>query len=194
MNSPSKDKTARYISIVTQAPLLIAVLLILISIFQFDEFPYPYFSLSFVLLPMVPTISIFAYSRHLNENHVEIANRKDRFLPYIVSLVSFGLLFVLISMTDGPVLFLFISSCYFVGTLLLFFVNFIYKISVHAAGISIFASIIVYVFGIPGLLSLILIPIVIWSRYYEKKHTASQLILGSIIGLTVPILLSLIYL
>ena len=173
---------------------MIAVLLILVSILQFDRFPYPYFFLSFILLPVIPTISIFIYSRHLNENHVEIENRKDRFLPYVVSLVSFGLLFILIPLTSGPILFLYISSCYFIGTLLLFFVNFFYKISVHAAGISIFSSTIVCIFGMIGLPSLILIPIVIWSRYHEKKHTASQLILGFSIGFIVPILLSFIYL
>ncbi|HML05755.1 MAG TPA: phosphatase PAP2 family protein, partial [Methanobacterium sp.] len=41
----------------------------------------------------------------------------------------------------------------------------------------------IYVFGPLGLVFSLIIPLVMWSRLYLKKHTVSQVIMGAVLGL-----------
>jgi membrane-associated phospholipid phosphatase len=71
---------------------------------------------------------------------------------------------------------------YFAGTLCLFFINLYWKISIHTMGIAGPTTVLIFVFGYWGALLGLLLPPVIWSRVYLKKHTAAQAITGAILG------------
>lgn len=66
----------------------------------------------------------------------------------------------------------------FALTLVLFLVSLSKKISLHMAYSTLFALLIIYVFGWAFWPILILIPLVAWSRYYSMRHTWKQLIAG----------------
>jgi hypothetical protein len=82
----------------------------------------------------------------------------------------------------APLLTTVVMFGYFVGTLFLFFINLYWKISIHTMGIAGPTTVLVFVFGYWGALLGLLLPPVIWSRVYLKKHTVAQAITGAILG------------
>jgi membrane-associated phospholipid phosphatase len=71
---------------------------------------------------------------------------------------------------------------YFAGTLFLFLVNLRWKISIHTMGIAGPTTVLIFVFGYWGALLALLLPPVIWSRVYLKKHTVAQALAGAAVG------------
>ena len=71
---------------------------------------------------------------------------------------------------------------YFAGTFFLFFVNLWWKISIHTMGIAGPTIVLIVVFGYWGALLALLLPPVIWSRIYLKKHTVAQALGGAAVG------------
>ena len=71
--------------------------------------------------------------------------------------------------------------CYGSNTLIVFFINLKWKISIHAMGVTGPTTALIFInplFFIFGLLS----PLVMWSRVTLKKHTLGQVLGGSILG------------
>jgi len=84
--------------------------------------------------------------------------------------------------TGAPPLTSALMVCYLNNTLIVLLFSLFWKISIHAMGISGPATALIYLFGWPGLLFSLLVPLVVWSRLHLKRHTPSQLIIGTILG------------
>ena len=67
-------------------------------------------------------------------------------------------------------------------TLLMSIINLRWKISAHAAAMAGFAVLCFYLVGILGMLFLLGIPLMIWSRVLLHRHTLGQTIAGSLLG------------
>lgn len=63
-------------------------------------------------------------------------------------------------------------------TLLVFLVSLSKKISLHMAYATLFALMIIYLFGWNFWPTLLIIPLIAWSRYYLMRHTINQLLAG----------------
>jgi membrane-associated phospholipid phosphatase len=61
-------------------------------------------------------------------------------------------------------------------------INLHWKISIHAMGIAGPLTALIYLFGLPGLILTLIVPLVGWSRVYLKRHTPWQVIIGTILG------------
>lgn len=71
--------------------------------------------------------------------------------------------------------------CYGTNTLIVFFINLKWKISVHAMGVA--GPAIALMFFTPlGFFLGLLTPLVMWSRISLKKHTRNQVLAGSVLG------------
>ncbi|MCX6807131.1 MAG: phosphatase PAP2 family protein [Candidatus Berkelbacteria bacterium] len=62
--------------------------------------------------------------------------------------------------------------------LALFIINMRRKVSLHAAGVTAFALVVLALFGWSFWLVIVLIPVVFWSRFYLLRHTKKQLLAG----------------
>jgi len=86
-----------------------------------------------------------------------------------------------------------ISLSYFFSMLILFFINFKSKISLHAAGVSITSMVLILNFKLIGVISLVLVPFVWWLRLKLKAHNIEQLLWGSFVGFVVTDIVFLVF-
>jgi membrane-associated phospholipid phosphatase len=106
----------------------------------------------------------------------------DRSQPLLVATISFFIGTAVLLFVRAPPLTTTIMLGYSVGTLFIFFVNLRWKISAHAMGIAGPTVVLLFAFGPWGMLLGLLLPLVIWSRMYLKKHTLAQTLAGSVAG------------
>ena len=182
----NRKKIAKCVSAITQAPI---VALILLSIIYASHAFVSQVSmvLGVIFLTVIPILRIFTWSKYIGETHGNISNKSDRLVPYIVSIISYFIYWVILICLNSDKVLTFVAVSYSIGTLVLFIINMWCKVSAHASGVAIACSLLICIFGIYGLISLLILPVVLWSRFTLKKHTWSQLILGMCTGFVVPI-------
>jgi membrane-associated phospholipid phosphatase len=135
------------------------------------------------------------WAKRTNANDVDVPARTERNHPLLFASASYLIGFVVLVTVHAPLLTTAIMLGYSLGTLLLFFINLSWKISIHTMGIAGPTTVLVFVFGYWGLLLGLLLPPVIWSRIYLKKHTVAQAIAGAVLGfILTTIMLSLLLL
>ncbi|HKJ30275.1 MAG TPA: phosphatase PAP2 family protein [Balneolales bacterium] len=153
----------------------------------------------FTVLPF--GIVYYFKQKHYIQNF-DITERAERIRPFFVIIFSYatGLLTFFIwfhSPDDLPV---YIALCYIINAFIGVLITTKWKISVHSASIATFTAIIIYLhnyhffshdFSYADILvwsSLLLIPILMWSRIKLNLHTFIQTIAGAIIGFFITFL------
>ena len=189
MDGVENSKVPPAISLFTQAPVLVAVLITIIVVL--DGGLESYIS-SIILMSIIPLGAILFWSRRTGEGY-GITSRNDRRLPYIVTCISFTLNAMILYFYSGISSYFIISIQYLIGTMAMFALNFFTKLSVHAAGVSIFSYLSFQISPWLGAISIFLIPIVWWCRLIEKKHSLSELVLGSVVGYISPIVVAICF-
>lgn len=180
------DKIAQIISIVTQPPLLIFILTSMICFQDYSLTKFESYLVSVLLLTIVPISSIYLWSRHIGEKCGEISSRSKRLVPYTLSIASFCICVFLVSSLCYDPRYLLISLSLLISSIILLFLNFFIKISVHVSGVSLFCSIGGCLYQIWSIPLFLLIGLVFWSRHHLSKHTYDQMIYGTIVGFIVP--------
>lgn len=139
---------------------------------------------------LVLSIPIFYFLYALKKKKIsdwEMTGRQERYPIYLLSLLCGGLALIFVSVYGSRELFTLSLILYLVG-ILVTLINFFWKISTHTAGITsgalafnlLFPDAIYQIFYL-------LIPLVVWSRWEEKKHTFGQLLGGIVLGALVAV-------
>lgn len=181
-NYKSKERLANIISTLSNAPL--------IAIFIFFGLNYYFLrGADFVTVTLVCMCfavvipSIVAYVWIKNKNlEIDMPNKEDRLYPLLWILFSYLLGVIGLFIISAPLIIIVLMFCYFSNTLMVLLISLFWKISIHSVGVAGPVAFLIYVFGYPGLIFLILIPIVMWSRLFLKRHTFSQAIAGASLG------------
>ena len=191
MQHPKRFVYAKCISVATQAPFLVAILLLFIALADQTQETVLSATLSFTFISLLPFLIIVAFGKHANSSY-EIYDSKSRTILYVLSIILYLLNAALLVWFDASVICLFITACYLIGISGLLALNCFTKVSVHAAGIAIFISLCLCIFGTWGIITAPLLPIVIWARHVAGKHTMLQLLLGSAVGILIPVIICLL--
>jgi hypothetical protein len=142
------------------------------------------------LFIVITLIFLFLGKRLGKFSDYDISKREERpkFYSFIfllamcylgTSLFFRGLLFPLSIVTVGIVF----------GILVFDAVNYYVKASVHLAIATMFVTTIGILYGLHAAFSLIwILPLLMWSRVYLKRHTVIELLTGSILGLLLTLL------
>lgn len=181
-NYKAKERVANIISTLTNAPL--------IAIFIFIGLNYYFLSgADFITVTLVcmcfavVTPSIIAYTWIKNRNlEIDIPKKEDRLYPLLWIILSYLLGVIVLFIISAPAIITVLMFCYFFNTLVVLLISLFWKISIHSVGVAGPVAVLIYVFGYPGLIFLLLIPIVMWSRLFLKRHTRSQVIAGASLG------------
>ena len=142
--------------------------------------------LAILFLCIFPIIAIIYYFKQ-GRVDIWVSNQKQRTPFYIVAITGYILASIIFYLMQDTTLFV-LSIAYLGVTTAVTLGNFITKVSSHSAGVAGPIAAIFYVYGIPGLLLILLIPLVFWSRLKLNAHTLTQLSLGVIIGISVTLL------
>jgi len=119
----------------------------------------------------------------ITDFHIQV--REQRLKPYGVILICTALGLLIMHMGHAPQLMLLVAAAGWLQIALLFVVNLWWKISAHcaaAAGIGVLAIGTVGVAAWPLLLS---VPVIGWSRVRLQRHSVSQTIAGTGLGLLI---------
>lgn len=118
---------------------------------------------------------------------IDVSKRKERTNLYLMLYLLSLVYFVAAIFFKGISFPLSIVSFSIVLSILLFnIINHFMKISIHTSVASGFVTAITIIFGIEGLISTILIiPLITWSRIVLKRHTLKEALLGAVFGILI---------
>ena len=178
-----KRTLATTISYVTVPPIIALLMFALINSTVSTGVSFVALMLLTIFFAVLMPLSILIiWARRTHAPDLDISGMTERSQPLLVATVSFFFGTVVLLLIRAPALTTTIMLGYSVGTLFIFFVNLRWKISAHAMGIAGPTVVLLFVFGLWGVLLGLLLPLVIWSRVYLKKHTLAQALAGSVAG------------
>lgn len=176
-------RVARTATEVAQPPLVLSVLLVLASILENPVLPYVatgvVASLTICLIPFTVVV-LMARRGRLTDHHVGDKRQRRGVMLWTLgsALVGAGLL----AFMDTPLPLWGLIGGIFAGIVTLIVISPMWKVSGHAMTLGGATVTSLLMFGWAGLPVLIAAPLVCWSRVYLKDHSASQVIVGFLVG------------
>lgn len=182
-NNTSENNLARIISTVTHPPVISIPAFMILNYFLAgpDSFLVPTL-ISIIFGALIPILTSLFLIKKMHTD-LDITDRTKRTLPLILAISSYLIGFLVLYIVSAPAIVTAFMLIYGSNTLLILLINFYWKISIHAMGIAGPTAAFIYAFGISGAIIGIIIPFVMWSRVKLNKHTFSQVLAGSILGL-----------
>jgi membrane-associated phospholipid phosphatase len=152
-----------------------------------------YYAVAMTLIVIAPAAIYVLVSRQYDHKiDIDISNRADRPLPLM--LASLGALVggsMISNRLDSPSLLL-VSQTLVAMLLLLTVVSFVWKISIHTSTLAALVTVLVIFRGLELLPLYVLVFPVGWARLQLRQHTVAQLIGGSVLGVAVTYLSSIL--
>jgi membrane-associated phospholipid phosphatase len=100
----------------------------------------------------------------------------------LLSTVSYFFGTAVLLLIRAPLLVAVVTFGFGVVVLVIFIINLRWKISGHSMGVAVPTTVLAFVFGPWGLLCGLLLPPVMWSRVYLRRHTVAQVIAGALVS------------
>lgn len=174
---------ARIISDIRGYVVLIIPLFIIINYFTTGGNNFLELTLlCLIFAAFLPFIAILMWIKNKNLD-VDVSNKDERIFPLLIGVISSLMGVITLFIANAPTVIIAFMFCYFTTTLLILFITYFWKISVHAMGFAGITAAITYVFGYLGLLFGLPLLLVMWSRIYLQKHTPAQVIVGALTSL-----------
>lgn len=182
----SKKKIARIISEISNGFLtMILTPLLAIAISSLKIELKIIYCLAYLLATVLPYLILKKLGK---ASDYEFTKREER-PPYFVSLsLLFGLLFLLLRRYSIEPL-TNVSLCIFVVASVITMITFFWKISGHMTYSTLLFLTLVYLFSPYFLLLFLFSPFIAWSRIELEKHNLAQVIAGTLITVTICILI-----
>lgn len=182
-----KKQFAVFISYVAYAPIISIPAFAIINYYflNFNDFIVitTMCAIFTCILPVLFVLRWIEGKRHHGQKiDMDIPERKDRNYPLIIVILSYLAGTAVLYTLNAPVMTTILMFSYFLNTFIVFFINLYWKISIHAMGVAGPTTVLIYTFGPIGALFAFIIPIVMWSRVYLKRHTVGQVITGALLG------------
>lgn len=177
---------ARILSNIISPPVMFAATGIALGIYERPFWPGLAWGLAYsLLIALVPMFVIIYLMRIGRIGDLHMSATHERHIPYLTSVISGAVAFVVLSLFDGPVLLrcLAVLSIITLGALGL--INTQWLISIHATAAAATWMIATLVFG--WVVSAVLLPFVILIsaiRLYLKRHTPAQVLAGIALGIS----------
>ncbi len=183
INGDFKKEFARFISSITHAPILSIPAFVFINYFFLNFYDFMIItSISIFFSALLPISVVLLWSKKKKNIAADLPKKKDRNIPLILVIISYLIGTFVLCMFNAPPISTILMFCYFSNTLIVFFINLFWKISIHSMGVAGPTTALIYAFGYIGSVLGLILPIVMWSRVYLKKHSMSQVIMGALLG------------
>jgi membrane-associated phospholipid phosphatase len=175
-------RIARWVSKVGSPPVLATAGTLLSA--RAVALPAAWYWAGFTILTSIffPVMYIYWLLRRGKISDFDIYYRDQRLKPYFFVMACGGLSLLVMQISLAPHLIIVLTGASLTQTLLMSIINLRWKISAHAAAMAGFAVLCFYLVGVLGVLFLLGIPLMIWSRVLLHRHTLGQTIVGSLLG------------
>jgi hypothetical protein len=142
--------------------------------------------LCFLCFAFFPFFAVL-YFYQKNFSDLDVSKRETRTPLLVIAIISYSMAAIIFSVTNTKILFLLALGYTFVS-LIIMIVNLFWKVSIHCAGVTGPIFSLIFVFGLTALPLSLIIGLVGWSRIKLKNHTFSQTLVGTLISLTVGVI------
>lgn len=173
-----------YINIIFCSFIFLYTFLILCWLFlgnNIGDFLFFFEGLCLIFTTFLPMAIIVLWAKFIGTD-IDISNKKDRPVPFIIGTISYGIGFLVLAALNAPAFITIFVLCYTCNTFIMLLISFFWKISIHTTGLIGPASALIVVFGIYGIFLGLILPILIWSRVIQKKHTMAQAVVGGVLA------------
>jgi len=116
-----------------------------------------------------------------------ISRREDRIKPFLFSLSCAVLGLAAVYIVGAPVAIKAISWMVVLTGAAITGITAFWKVSLHAAGVSSIALVLIILYGPIAAPAALLIPVVAWARLTLKKHTPAQLAAGILVAVAIAL-------
>jgi len=175
-----KCSVAKKISYIFEAPFLaIPVFLILNLSLNYEKFLLIE-SISLLFATILPILFLVFWSK-IKKIDKDYTVKETRNFPLLIAVVIYFIGALILWLLTANPLTIVLMFCYGTNTLIVFFINLKWKISVHAMGVTGPTTALMFYTPLGFLLGLFA-PLIMWSRITLKKHTVGQVLAGSILG------------
>ena len=179
-NKSLKHSLAKIISYILEAPILALFVFFILNFFLDNEKFLQIGTISLLFGTILPIVLFVSWSK-IKKIDKDYTIKESRNYPFIIGIVIYFIGTFILFLSSANPLTTALMFCYGSNTLIVFFINLKWKISVHAMGVT--GPTTTLMFFTPwGFLLGLLAPLVMWSRITLKKHTINQLLAGAILG------------
>ncbi len=170
------------------SPFLIGLVVILLVSFEvtvsiFDAIRW---SLILTALNILP---IFLYAvylvRHNRLDGVFASSRKQRTKIYALTVILASMSCVILLTLEAPLMLLALSVAGFSAGIIFMCINLWWKISLHTAFTTAGVTLLFILYGFVSTASIVLIPLVAWSRIELEHHSLAQIVAGALFGTSI---------
>lgn len=186
-HSISLKNIANMVSAMSHTPLVAIFVFMIISYYllPLNEFLI-IGSISIFFGGLLPFILCYFWAKQKNLE-MDIPTKEDRIYPLLMVIPSYLVGLIILYFIGTPTIITMLMFCYFSITILVILISLHWKISLHSMGIAGPAVFLIYIFGIPGVIFSLILPVVMWSRVYLRRHTLPQVIIGALLGFLLTI-------
>ncbi len=176
------NSIAKGVSAITHTPLIAIPIFLVISYYLLPMSDFIIIgSVSVFFGGLFPFILCYLYAKKKNLE-IDVPTKEDRIYPLLMVIPLYLIGLILLFLLRTPSIITVLMFCYFSLTIIVLLISLYWKISLHSMGVAGPAVFLIYIFGIPGLIFSLIIPLVMWSRVYLRKHTVLQVIMGALLG------------
>lgn len=176
------DRAARWISIVFDSSFLSFPIFLAIGWRESGVSGLAWAAIVLVIVTGIPLIYMILGRKTGGVSDFELSRRAERPRFIAVSIGSDLLALALLIFLGGPHLLRVMVLAYLCLGLAMMTISSIWKISLHLAGFSGFATALTFIFGPAALIAYLGLPVLAWARWHRRKHTVAQLIAGALVG------------
>lgn len=191
VNRVGTVRLARILSNIISPPIMFAALGIALGIYDRPFWPGLVWGLAYsLLIALTPMLVIIYLMRIGRIEDLHMSATHERHIPYLTSVISGAIAYVLLTILDGPTLLRCLAILSIITLGLLGLINIRWLISIHATAAAATWLIAALVFGwLTGLILLPLLVAISWIRIYLRRHTPAQVLAGIALGISAVMLM-----
>jgi membrane-associated phospholipid phosphatase len=176
---------ATAISNVTLPPIVASLTFALVNYAVSSGPSFVGLTLLTTLLAALPFGVVVVWGLRKRAHEIDVDEGAGRRHWLLFSTVSYFIGTAVLLLFRAPLLVAVVMFGYGAVMLIIFIINLRWKVSGHSMGIAVPTAVLTFVFGPWGLLFGLLLPPVMWSRVYLRKHTVRQVLAGALVSFVV---------
>ena len=194
--SPEKTLLARRISVIAQPTIITIPTFVVLCLPLLPDWRAYIFAVivTNLMITVIPTVNVYYFSMKTNNKDGDIVKREERIVPMIIGLALYFLAAVVIWFIEAPQLVKVFAWVYPVSTTIMGIISTKWKISLHMSGVAGPVTALGFYLFPWGWITALLLPVVAWARYVQRKHTPAQLLCGAVEGVVVTSAMLLLFL
>lgn len=183
VKADSRKTVAEWISMLLNAPLMASYAFIILALAKRSSLFFGFISVIFVSVIPLGLIYYLLKLGRIPDRYA--SDRESRLIPFAGAMLSYLVGTVTLFLTRAPAIMTALMFCYFSNTSTMMVINFRWKISIHASGITGPTTAMVYDLG-PHVVPvfLLLVPVA-WARLELKAHSLQQVLAGALLTIAI---------